>query len=72
MWSLFHKAERERSDDNDARAFLLSNRLRNALKRSTSFPNRLEFCHQRNRLREVSQPVISRCDSRLQSCGQCD
>ena len=52
--------ERERSDDNDARAFLLINTAEErALKRSTSFPNRLKFCHQRNPLREISQPLTS-------------
>jgi hypothetical protein len=49
--------ERERSDDNDARAFLLNNTAHERIEALDIISNRFQLCHQRGWLREVSQPV---------------
>jgi hypothetical protein len=52
-----YKRERGRSDDNDARALFLSNTAEERVEALDIIINRFQFCHQRSRLREVSQPV---------------
>ena len=49
--------ERGRSDDNDARAFLLSNAAEERAELLGIISYRLEFCPQRSRPRKVSQPL---------------
>src|SRR5258708_36400232 len=46
--------ERERSDDNDARALFLSNAAEERIEALDIITNRFQFCHQRGWLREVS------------------
>ena len=48
-----------------SRSFFLINTAEERGEALDRFANRLEFCHQRNRLHEVSQPLTRCRDSRL-------
>ena len=60
---IFHK--RGARADEDARALFLSNTAEERVELLCIVCHRFEFYHQRRDIREVSQPLTSRCGSRL-------